>query len=252
MKILLKNITDILEDKLSMEERGLLITIVLVKDNIPMFTLSKLKTAVKFNDDIKNILCSLHKKKFIQWSGFEKYKKYLDEKKSNPDIENIFNFMNDLFKTNYNHKAEYNTKNLEARLKENSVEDIKLVIANRYKEWKDDAMMKKYLTPTTIFRPSKFSKYLQEAKKTDKGRSLLAVKNIGLKNGEEITLEKSKTFIDSELYNIRIWRLSENGERLGIGMKSTRTGRAIKRSLRIQSNRLQEVNKEFEYTYIEE
>jgi len=40
------------------------------------------------------------------------------------------------------------------------LQQIKTVIAYMAKEWGDDDMMAKYLTPDTLFRPSKFEKYL--------------------------------------------------------------------------------------------
>ena len=41
-----------------------------------------------------------------------------------------------------------------------TLQQIKTVIAYMAKEWGDDDMMAKYLTPDTLFRPSKFEKYL--------------------------------------------------------------------------------------------
>ncbi len=52
-----------------------------------------------------------------------------------------------------------------ARLKERFViKDFKIVINAKFREWANNPDMAKYLTPETLFRPSKFAKYLDEAK----------------------------------------------------------------------------------------
>lgn len=52
-----------------------------------------------------------------------------------------------------------------ARLKEgHTVEDMKLVISFKVKEWVDDPKMKKYITPDTLLGPKNFQKYVDIAK----------------------------------------------------------------------------------------
>jgi len=46
----------------------------------------------------------------------------------------------------------------------NGVAQFMAVIAFKVKQWGDDPQMKKYLTPETLFRKSKFQKYLEEAR----------------------------------------------------------------------------------------
>ncbi len=49
------------------------------------------------------------------------------------------------------------------RVEDASVEDCKLVIDSKWKEWKDDPAMKKYVDAVTLWRPSKFAGYLDNA-----------------------------------------------------------------------------------------
>lgn len=58
------------------------------------------------------------------------------------------------------------TANLEliiARLKEGYDEDTcRSVIARKFREWKDDDKMRKYLRPATLFNREKFNQYAGE------------------------------------------------------------------------------------------
>ena len=57
-------------------------------------------------------------------------------------------------------------KSIKARKKEGySMEDFKKVIDVKTEEWIDDPKMKKYLNPTTLFRPSNFDKSTETASK---------------------------------------------------------------------------------------
>lgn len=44
-----------------------------------------------------------------------------------------------------------------------TLDDFKAVIANRVSKWANDSKMSEYLAPSTLFRPSNFEKYLQDA-----------------------------------------------------------------------------------------
>ena len=50
MTINIKKLEEILNDNLSIKKRGLLITILLLKDSKPEFTLAKLKSTIKIKD----------------------------------------------------------------------------------------------------------------------------------------------------------------------------------------------------------
>jgi len=50
-----------------------------------------------------------------------------------------------------------------ARAKEeNTLDDFEKVIKTKYNEWKDDPKFSKFITPETLFRPSNFTKYLEQ------------------------------------------------------------------------------------------
>ena len=142
--------------------------------------------------------------------------------------------MNKLYRRKFNPDSESTINNLRNRLEKHSLEDIKKVIANRYSEWKDDTTMQRHLNPTTIFRPSKFDKYLEEALRTRVGESFVAANNINLKDGDEITLEIANTFIDKDTYNIKIYQVDGDGNRRANGLSATRYGKDIKKAILLQ------------------
>lgn len=54
---------------------------------------------------------------------------------------------------------------IKARLKEKyTIKDLKLVIMYKTLEWKNDSKMRKFINPSTLFRPSNFDRYLVNAK----------------------------------------------------------------------------------------
>lgn len=63
------------------------------------------------------------------------------------------------------HNTEANRKLVRARLNDGfTKKDFKLVIDYKAAEWKDNKDMQKYLRPNTLFAPSHFDDYLNEAK----------------------------------------------------------------------------------------
>lgn len=246
MKLLISSIEKILDENLSLIERGILITLALCKDKNSKITLAKFKVLANVSK-IKPELVSLHEAKYIQWSGYKKAKKDIETSKLTPDVKEAVDFMNKLWgrKIGYTSKDHFNM--LVGRLKEHGLEDVKKVIANRYSEWKDNPVMKSNLEPSTIFRPSKFPKYLESANRTRIGESFVGASNINLSNGDEITTKIAETFIDNDTYNIKVYRVNDNGERLGAGTKATRYGKDIKLMLKKQ-DRMTRI--EHKYFYI--
>lgn len=248
MKILIKSLSELLNEKLTLEERGLFITIVLLKDSDPTLTLAKVKAKVQMNK-FKAELVNLQDYGFIEWSGYNQAVKSLEEKLLEPEVVEVVDFMNSLYHQNNQYTSKSHYPNLLARLKEHSVEDIKMVISNRYAVWKDDKVMSVNLRASTIFRPSKFDKYLEEAQRTKKGERFLQVSKNHLKDGDEITLEVSQSFTDSENYSLSIHTLNKQGKSIGIE-KVFKSGKDIKRSLKIQENVISFGGwKEFKYEY---
>lgn len=247
MKLLLKNIKELVEKDLTVVQRGLLITILLLREDDSKLTLAKFKAKVKISD-YKQDLIYLQDNNLIKWSGYTSAKKSIEADRHNPSVIRVISFMNELYGRDFDCKSKSTCSNLIKRLEEHSEEDVLLVVANRWKEWKDDILMSKYLQPTTIFRPSKFDKYLEEAKRTHKGESLLEAKKIGLNNGDEITFEISKSLIDSELYAIDIKTLTK-GEYLS-GRREVKSGKDIKNSLKGLENEIKYGGvREFKFYY---
>jgi uncharacterized phage protein (TIGR02220 family) len=249
MIINLKNIQEILNDKLSVTQRGLLITILLVKDTKPEYTLAKLKSTIKIKEYYHDLI-TLHQDGYIVWSGYEAAKKSLVKKLDNPKVEEVINFMNKLYKRNFKANSLYATKDLRVRLTEHSLEDVLKVVANRYAEWKDDAVMEKHLNPTTIFRPSKFDKYLEEASRTKSGASFVSAKQLNLNQGDEIVFEMSDHILEKDVYTIKTYDLDSSGNRVTSGMLSKVYGSNLIKMLKAQANRIERGDaKEFAYIY---
>ena len=81
-----------------------------------------------------------------------------------PDIKSIIDYLNQKTQSNFKAKTEATKKSIIARLKEGyTVEDFKRVIDAKVKDWSDDPDMREYLRPQTLFRPSNFESYLNEA-----------------------------------------------------------------------------------------
>jgi len=249
MKIRLSELKELLREDLTLSERGLFLTILLLRDNDPKLTLAKVKAKVSFKN-ARLELIHLHELKYIEWSGYKTAKRLEENKKLNPDVITAIEFMNALYKRNFDYKATSTTTGLLQRLKENSLEDIKKVISNRYLVWKDDPVMNIHLNPTTIFRLSKFTKYLEEAKRTRKGEAIIRADAISLRNGQEITAEIAATFIEDEVYNIKTHKVDSRGKISGIGLVGKRYGKDIKKTLMIRDRQVEYGGeKEFIYTY---
>lgn len=84
------------------------------------------------------------------------------------EVVEVITFMNNLYKRNFNAKSENTIRELRHRINEHGIEDVKLVVANRYTVWKGNDVMEKYLTPSTVFKAVKFKKYLKEVKESQK------------------------------------------------------------------------------------
>lgn len=246
MVVNIKKLEDILDDRISLIERGILITILLLKDKDSDITLLKCKKKINFLKN-KQELVNLHELGFIKWSGYITAIKYFEQKKTKPEVEKILNFMNGLYNRKFQPTVE-RVSSINSLLKEYSVSEILLVISNRYSVWKDEPVMSKHLVPETIFRKSKFVKYLDEVKYTKEGESFVSANSISLKNGDEITLEIADTFSDNDTYTLMSYELNSKGIRITKGREITKYGKDIKRLLKVRG-RLDW--KDFELTYIQ-
>lgn len=247
MVINIKKLEDILNDKISLIERGILITILLLKDKDSDITLMKCKKKINFLQS-KQELVNLHELGFIQWSGYTTAVKYFEQKKTKPEVEKIFNFMNGLYGGRGFKLTVERITQINSLLKEYSTAEILLVISNRYYVWKDEPTMCKHLVPETIFRKSKFLKYLEEAKYTKEGESFVSAESINLKQGEEITSEIAKNFSDNDTYTVMSYELDSKGIKVTKGREITKYGKDIKRLLKVRDN---QDWKDFILTYIQ-
>lgn len=94
------------------------------------------------------------------------------------------------------HNTEANRKLIKARLHEGfTKKDFKLVIDYKSTEWKDNKDMQKYLRPNTLFAPSHFDDYLNEAKEYLNHANRTKTTSDGQRAGktpEEIEAERRK------------------------------------------------------------
>lgn len=80
------------------------------------------------------------------------------------EIKQIVDYLNQKTQSNFKANTEATKKSIIARLKEGyTVEDFKRVIDAKVKDWADNPEMREYLRPQTLFRPSNFESYLNEA-----------------------------------------------------------------------------------------
>jgi len=226
MILTISNIKELLEENLNLEERGLLVTILLLKDSNHKLTLAKLKTQIKFLQ-YRDMICDLQDKGFLKWSGYDNYKKTKEDKKKNPQVVEIIDYMNKLYGTRFKASSKEIQKHLLNRLEDYSIDDIKKVIANRYLVWKDNSIMAQYLTPYTIFRPSKFEKYYNEANMTKVGESILKTSKLSLEKGDRITLDIVKELDKEQVYSLKVFSIT-NGKENSVGRKVKLLGSVIK------------------------
>jgi len=80
-------------------------------------------------------------------------------------VTEIVAYLNEVCGTNYRANSAQTQKNINGRLGEGfTVDDFKLVIDSKAREWKGTDM-EQYLRPDTLFRPTKFESYVNYAKK---------------------------------------------------------------------------------------
>lgn len=238
IKLKITKIDDLLNEDLTLEQRGILITCLLVRDKTDKLTYAKIKSEINLSK-YKLPLLDLCDKKFITWSESDKQRKKLVEQDViDPQVKQAVDFMNELYQRNFKATSSSTVSGLKARLKEFSLKEVKMVITNRYHEWKDDKTMSKYLTPYTLFRKSNFQKYLDDANNSGKGMNFITVSDIGIKPGDEITLEIGEKLSEKLSYPITEFKLSEGGEPLGIGTGKSLLGSDILSLLKRQQRKI--------------
>ena len=97
--------------------------------------------------------------------------------KTEEEIDEIIDYLNKVCGTRYKASTEATRKSVRARIGEGyTVEDFKKVIDKKYKEW-HGTEFEQYLTPQTLFRPSKFEVYVNQTvrdkSENDFGRGMI-------------------------------------------------------------------------------
>ena len=233
MELLIKNLDDILSKGISLTQRGILFTILSCKDKDSRITLAKFKLHIKLSE-VKGDLIYLHKKGFIRWSGYKNAVEAVNKNKESPKVVEVIDFMNNLYSRKFDPKSSFNKDLVLSRLQDYDVEALKSVIANRWIAWKDDPVMRIHLTPSTIFRRSKFDKYYEDVLSTKRGTGLVAAEAINLSQGDEVVPYNVKTFIDSEVYCVKTYKTDKNGARKGNGVITHCYGRDLKVLINIE------------------
>lgn len=232
MNILIKTIKELLNEKISMSQRGILITLLLLKCDDKKLYLKNAKKSINFSKNKEDLLY-LHEQGFIEWSEYRVAKKALENSKDFHLVEGVINHMNNLYKRNF--KATTYKKEIFARLVDYSVDDLKLVVSNRYLKWSGDKVMGEYLNPSTIFRKSNFEKYFEEASNTNLGKAITNVKKMNLKNGDILTLQNTKSFVDNDFYDVVKYKVV-GGKPLLSGNNQSILGKDLKKYLKIQDS----------------
>lgn len=249
MKLLIKSPQDILNQDLTFKERGILTTILLVREKgNPKMTLAKFKASVKIRD-IKEDLVSLHDRGYIFWSGYKTAKNSIKAKEDNPKVVEIVDYFNKLKGGRILYKT-YSSEIIRL-LKDYTVDDIKAVISNRCKKAEDDKFWIQYFNLKTITRKTNFANYLDEYLTSNVGKSLMTIDKLNLKNGQEITLEIAKKLSKDDLYNINIFSCSPEGVCRGAGRSTQRKGSDLLSLITKEDRKKKRGCQEFIYKYKE-
>ena len=86
-----------------------------------------------------------------------------------PFVFEVISFLNEKAERKFNSKTSTSIRLIKARQKEGRVlEDFKIVITNKCRQWKDDPEMSVYLRPETLFSATHFESYLNEPDEVSK------------------------------------------------------------------------------------
>lgn len=139
------------------EKRILQIEVALTKEQISLLTdnvTSDILLNLLSNIDIESI--SLLKK--------DKDKRIKNKQKDNELVRLVIDYLNEQLGTRYTATQSTTIKNINGRAAEGyTLDDFKRVIDLKFAEWKDNPKMRRFLRPGTLFTPSKFESYVNEA-----------------------------------------------------------------------------------------
>lgn len=116
----------------------------------------------------------------------------------NPDSESvkeIIDYLNSAIGTRYTTRSKSTNAKIKARLNEgHTIEDFKTVIDNKSAQWKNDAKMRTYLRPETLFAAEHFESYLNERNINGSG-----IQEVSRADEEQLKAEHDK-YINSDEY----------------------------------------------------
>jgi predicted phage replisome organizer/uncharacterized phage protein (TIGR02220 family) len=105
-------------------------------------------------------------------------------KPDNPPYDEIVEYLNALCGTQFKHTSKKNQELIRARFNEGfGLDDFKMVIDNKFKDWANDEEMSQYLRPITLFG-TKFESYLNQRPRGEDGGGKNAGKRIMGRNRE--------------------------------------------------------------------
>lgn len=94
----------------------------------------------------------------------DKDKRIKLEQKDNELVHLVIDYLNEKLGTRYTKKQSMTVKSINGRAAEGyTLDDFKSVIDLKFSQWKDDPKMRRFLRPGTLFAPSKFESYVNEA-----------------------------------------------------------------------------------------
>ena len=121
----------------------------------------------------------------------------------NPDSESvkeIIDYLNSTIGTRYTTRSKSTNAKIKARLKEgHTIDDFKIVIDNKSAQWKDNAKMRTYLRPETLFAAEHFESYLNEGN----------INGSGTKNVSRTDEEQRNAEIDEQIRRINAGEITD-------------------------------------------
>jgi uncharacterized phage protein (TIGR02220 family) len=131
-----------------------------------VITYADFKESIGFGEmQIKQLFLSLREKGFLETKKSairttQKWNQFFDDENAIPEI---VEYLNRALGSSFKHESNDTKKHVKARLKEGyTFDNFKMVIDSRNNEWGEDAQMRQYLRPATLFG-TKFESYLQYA-----------------------------------------------------------------------------------------
>lgn len=99
----------------------------------------------------------------IDKNSIDKNKDILSGNPDSESVKEIIDYLNSTIGTRYTTRSKSTNAKIKARLKEgHTIDDFKIVIDNKSAQWKDNAKMRAYLRPETLFAAEHFESYLNE------------------------------------------------------------------------------------------